>query len=84
MPDGAGGGAPKGNRNAHEAWVLHGCVSSVSTAASWAARLTGFIRQLDEYLLKAFIKRATEAGVSFESVPVALRTIKGGQPPSAA
>jgi hypothetical protein len=39
--------------------------------------------KLDEYLLKAFIKRATEAGVSFESAPV-LRTIKGGQPPSAA
>lgn len=39
--------------------------------------------KLDEYLLKAFIKRATEAGVSHEFAPV-LHTIKGGQPPSAA
>ncbi len=33
---------------------------------------------LDECLLKAFTKRVTEAGVSFDATPV-LRTIKGGQ-----
>jgi hypothetical protein len=39
--------------------------------------------KLDDYLLRAFVKRATEAGVSFEATPV-LHAIKGGQPPSAA
>lgn len=34
--------------------------------------------QLDDCLLKAFTKRVTESGVSFDAQPV-LRTIKGGQ-----
>lgn len=38
---------------------------------------------LDDYLLKAFSKRVTEAGVAFESPPV-LHAIHGGQSPSAA
>jgi hypothetical protein len=37
-----------------------------------------FSAELDDCLLKAFTKRVTEAGVSFDSPPV-LRTIKGGQ-----
>jgi hypothetical protein len=39
--------------------------------------------KLDDHLLKAFVKRATEAGISFEAAPV-LHSIKGGQPTSAA
>ena len=38
--------------------------------------------KLDEYLLKAFTQRVTEAGVSFDSAPV-LHAIKGGQSNSA-
>jgi hypothetical protein len=34
--------------------------------------------EFDEFLFNAFTQRVTEAGVSFDSVPV-LRTIKGGQ-----
>lgn len=34
--------------------------------------------ELDDCLLRSFTKRVTEAGVSFDAVPV-LRTIKGGQ-----
>jgi len=39
--------------------------------------------RLDDCLLKAFVKRVTEAGVSFDSSPV-LHAIQGGQSPSAA
>jgi len=42
-----------------------------------------FSAELDDCLLKAFTKRVTEAGVSFDSPPV-LRAIKGGQSGGAA
>ncbi|MGA7384982.1 MAG: type I restriction endonuclease [Methylocella sp.] len=42
-----------------------------------------FSAKLDDCLLKAFTKRVTETGVSFDS-PTVLRSIKGGQPGGAA
>ncbi len=42
-----------------------------------------FSPELDECLLKAFTKRVSEAGVSFDSPPI-LRAITGGQPSGAA
>ena len=42
-----------------------------------------FSPELDDCLLRAFTKRVTEAGVSFDSTPV-LRAIKGGQSGDAA
>jgi hypothetical protein len=41
-----------------------------------------FSPELDDFLIRSFTKRVTDAGISFDSQPV-LRTIKGGQSESA-